>query len=202
MNKSQFTILLMTAVMVLSGCASMQDGLVRHETKLRNKCRAQAAWNEWSWCYDDLDYPFHFAKGFKAGYRDILNGGKGCQPTFPPRCYHKSCYRNPEGRCKVNAWFDGFLHGVLAAQQDGAGAWNQIPISPTARMNMEAARAHSRPMPLGTGTLPPPIADPNPPEIPAPAPPEQLIPDGADEEAIGAAEDAVDSNVALPLPYE
>lgn len=200
MKRFQYIFLLLTTMVMSSGCASMHDGLVDHEAKLRNKCRAQAAWNEWSWCYDDLDHPFHFAKGFKAGYKDILNGGKGCQPTLPPKCYYKSCYRNAEGRCKVNAWFDGFLHGVLAAQQDGAGSWNQIPISPTARMNMEAARAHSQPMPSGGIRLPPPVADPNPPEIPAPAPPEQLIPNDMTDDLSEAVED--DTNVALPLPYD
>ena len=198
MKRFQYTFLLLTTMVLLTGCASMQDGLVGHEAKLRNKCRAQSAWNEWSWCYDDLDHPFHFAKGFKAGYKDILNGGKGCQPTLPPKCYYKSCYRSAEGRCKVNAWFDGFLHGVLAAQQDGAGSWNQIPISPTARMNLNTIKAPRQPMAADGMALPPPMAGWNPPEVPAPAPPEQLIPDDAGE----AVEEAVDSNVTLPLPYE
>jgi uncharacterized protein YceK len=198
MKRIQYIFLSLTALVLLSGCASMQDGLVGCETRIRNKCRAQVAWNEWSWCYDDLDHPFHFAKGFKAGYKDILNGGKGCQPTLPPKCYYKSCYRSPEGRCKVNAWFDGFLHGVLAAQQDGAGAWSQIPLSPTARMNMNAIKTPRQPMAAGGVALPPPIADGGPSEIPAPAPPEQLIPD----DAIDAGEGAGESNVTLPLPYE
>jgi len=198
MKRFQYTFLLLTTLVLLTGCASMQDGLVGHEAKLRNKCRAQSAWNEWSWCYDDLDHPFHFAKGFKAGYKDILNGGKGCQPTLPPKCYHKSCYRGPEGRCKVNAWFDGFLHGVLAAQQDGAGSWNQIPISPTARMNMNAVKLHPQPMAAGGPKLPPPIADGGIPEVPAPAPPEQLIPDAV----IDAVEGVGEEDIALPLPYE
>ncbi len=155
MKPIQYAILLLSAA-AAGGCASMQDGLVDHEVRLRNRMRAQHAWNEWSWCYDDLDHPFHFAKGFKAGYRDILNGGKGCQPTLPPRCYWKSCYRSAEGRCKVNAWFDGFSHGALAAQQDGVGAWNQIPLSPTARMNMHAVTRSGQPMPTAH-PLPPPV---------------------------------------------
>lgn len=202
MKQFQYTILVLTVTVLMSGCVSMQDGLAGHEARIRNKWRAHCAWNDWSWCYDDLDHPFHFAKGFKAGYKDILNGGKGCQPTLPPKCYHKSCYRSPEGRCKVNSWFDGFLHGVLAAEQDGVGSWNQIPISPTARMNMETARAHSRPMPLGAGALPPVIAEETPPEIPAPAPPEQLIPDDEAENLIDDAEGEAEAGVTLPLPYE
>ena len=34
------------------------------------------------------------------------------------------------------AWFDGFSHGAAAAQQDGLGNLQQLPISPTARANM------------------------------------------------------------------
>ncbi|MEZ6042713.1 MAG: hypothetical protein R3C20_19620 [Planctomycetaceae bacterium] len=103
---------------------------------VRNFVLAQKAWGEWSWCYEDLDYPLHFAKGFKDGYRNILEGGNGCQPTLPPKCYWKPQFQSPEGRCKTTAWFDGFSHGALAAQQDGYGSLQEIPISPTARANL------------------------------------------------------------------
>jgi hypothetical protein len=124
------------------GCATYQECIIDHEIQIRNHVLSQKAWGEWSWCYDELDEPFHFAKGFKAGYRDILEGGKGCQPTLPPQCYWKPYYQSPAGRCKINAWFDGFSHGALAAQQDGYGSLQEIPMSPGARMNLEAANAH------------------------------------------------------------
>jgi hypothetical protein len=132
---------LLVLLVAASGCSSLQDHIVDCEMDLRNQILAQKGWNEWSWCYDELDYPFHFAKGFKAGYRDILSGGNGCQPTLPPRCYWKPKFQSPEGRCKTNAWFDGFSHGALAAQQDGFGNLNEIPMSPTARANMIACEA-------------------------------------------------------------
>lgn len=132
------TLLLLSAMTAgFSGCTSMHDGMISCEMGIRNHVLAQKAWGHWSWCYNDLDYPFHFAKGFKAGYQDILNGGAGCQPTLPPQCYWKPHYQNPEGLCKINAWFDGFSHGVLAAKQDGYGHLGQIPISPTARQNLQ-----------------------------------------------------------------
>lgn len=131
---------MLALVIGLSGCASMTDGIISCETGVRNRVLAQKAWGHWSWCYNDLDYPYHFACGFKAGYRDILNGGSGCQPTLPPKCYWKPTYQTPEGRCKTNAWFDGFSHGALAAKQDGYGGMGEIPISPTARMNLEMAQ--------------------------------------------------------------
>lgn len=76
-----------------------------------------------------------FCQGFRAGYENILAGGKGCQPTLPPRLYWKPCYQNPEGQCKIQSWFDGYSHGALAAQQDGYGNLQTIPMSSTARQN-------------------------------------------------------------------
>jgi len=140
MKQTTIYALLLSAVVGLSGCASVFDGAISCEMSLRNKVLAHKAWGHWSWVYDDLDYPWHFAKGFKAGYRNILDGGNGCQPTLPPQHYWKPCYQTPEGHCKTHAWFDGFSHGALAAKQDGYGAMGEIPISPTARANIETAR--------------------------------------------------------------
>lgn len=138
------------AVLLLSGCASMCDSVINCEMAIRNKVLAQKAWGHWSWCYNDLDYPMHFAKGFKAGYQDVLNGGNGCQPTLPPQCYWKPAYQSPEGKCKINSWFDGFSHGALAAQQDGYGNMGEIPISPTARANIEMAQRRPDPNAFST----------------------------------------------------
>ena len=135
--KAWLSLLLFTA----TGCNAIHDGINDCETRLRNECLSQKAWGHWSWCYDDLDHPYHFAKGFKAGYEDVLAGGKGCQPTLPPRCYWKPCYQSAAGRCKINAWFDGFSHGAVAAQQDGYGNLQSIPISPTARANFLSRNA-------------------------------------------------------------
>ena len=137
MKRITNVLLLLAMTAGFSGCSAMFDGVVSCEMELRNCVLAQKAWGHWSWCYNELDYPFHFAKGFKAGYKDVLEGGPGCQPTLPPQCYWKPTYQTPEGRCKINAWFDGFSHGVLAAHQDGYGALGEIPISPTARQNLE-----------------------------------------------------------------
>ena len=138
----------------MTGCASLCDEMISMEMGMRNHVLAQKAWGHWSWCYDDLDYPWHFAKGFKSGYRNVLDGGSGCQPTLPPQCYWKPAYQTPEGQCQIHAWFDGFSHGALAARQDGYGDMGQIPISPTARANFEASRM--QPMPnayLGGASL-------------------------------------------------
>ena len=140
MKRLSKMLLLATVSMGITGCAALCDGVISVETDIRNCVLAQKAWGHWSWCYDGLPYPYHFAKGFKDGYRNILSGGSGCQPTLPPQCYWKPEFQGAEGRCKINAWFDGFSHGALAANQDGYGSSGEIPISPTARANLERAR--------------------------------------------------------------
>ena len=140
MKRITTAIMLLTLSIALGGCASLTDSVVSVEMCIRNQVLAQKAWGHWSWCYDKLDNSFDFACGFKAGYRDILEGGNGCQPTLPPKCYWKPQHQTPEGRCKVHAWFDGFSHGALAAKQDGYGDMGQIPISPTAQANLDRAR--------------------------------------------------------------
>ncbi len=140
MKRQALLLLLTTALTGISGCTSLCDGVIEMEMNCRNKILAQKAWGHWSWCYGDLDYPWHFARGFKAGYRNVLDGGSGCQPTLPPQCYWKPSFQTPEGHCQIHAWFDGFSHGALAAKQDGYGSLGELPISPTARTNLELAR--------------------------------------------------------------
>lgn len=145
--KSMKPVLLLTlASTILPGCSVIHEEIIETETCVRNCILAQKAWGHWSWCYKDLDHPYHFSKGFKEGYQNILEGGSGCQPTLPPECYWKPCYETPEGHCKIHAWFDGFSHGALAAKQDGYGALTGIPISPRARENLRLA--NSKPVPL------------------------------------------------------
>jgi len=131
------------AVLFLSaaGCSAIQDHCISFETSTRNCVLSEKGWLRWSSCYDQTDHKFHFAKGFKEGYQNILEGGKGCQPTLPPRSYWKPCYQTPVGRSKIAAWFDGYSHGAVAAQQDGYGNLQQLPISPTARSNWMSRQA-------------------------------------------------------------
>ncbi len=118
-----------------AGCSAIQDHCISMETSARNCVLAEKGWMDWSSHYNGTENKFHFAKGFKEGYQNVLEGGKGCQPTLPPRWYWKPCYQTPAGRCKIAAWFDGYTHGAVAAQQDGYGNLQQLPISPTARSN-------------------------------------------------------------------
>ena len=172
--KKAIGLLLFAMTSVLTGCSALQDCVIETEMDTRNSILTQKAWLEWSWVYDDLEFPYHFAKGFKAGYRDVLEGGSGCQPTLPPRCYWKPCFQTPVGRCQVHAWFDGFSHGALGAKQDGFDGLSEIPISPRVKTNIEVARrrpvetqqagagvGHAEPTPL-TGTNNPLLSPPDP----------------------------------------
>ena len=141
MNNKAIGILFITVAAALPGCTMVHNEVMETEMEVRNCLLAQKAWGHWSWCYGNLDHPTHFARGFKAGYRDILEGGSGCQPTLPPECYWKPCFQTPAGRCKTYAWFDGFSHGALAAKQDGYGGLGEIPISPRVRENLRLANS-------------------------------------------------------------
>ncbi len=124
-----------------AGCNAIQDQCINVETSTRNCVLAEKGWLRWASSYKGMDNKMHFAKGFKEGYQNILEGGKGCQPTLPPRSYWKPCYQTAAGGCKIAAWFDGFTHGAVAAQQDGFGNMQQLPISPTAKANWMTRQA-------------------------------------------------------------
>jgi len=194
MKRITYSLLLLTITAAFTGCSSMSDCFTDWEIKCHNKIVAQKAWNEWSWCYDELDHPYDFAKGFKAGYLDILNGGKGCQPTLPDKCYWRPSYQGPDGLCIVNAWFNGFSHGALAARQDGYGNISTIPVSPTCRMNMQMACA-----PPATDVFP--VAQPST-SLPA-APGEALIHDmGTPGGDYGTGDAGNDGEAPAVRPYE
>lgn len=140
MKHITITTLLIASVAGLSGCSSLGDAFTEMETNSRNHILAQKAWGHWSWVYDDLEHPIHFSRGFKAGYRNILDGGNGCQPALPPKIYWKPAFQTPVGKLKTYHWFDGFSHGALAAKQDGYDGIGSIPISPRVRQNLMMSR--------------------------------------------------------------
>ena len=147
----------------LSGCSGIQECLDEHCNSMHTELTGMEAWARWSWCYNELTHPKDFACGFRAGYLDVVNGGVGCQPTLPPKQYWKACYRNAEGHCRVNQWFEGFSHGAVAAEQDGANVYGHIPMSPTAQANFATM---TQPAPVydwsGSQAPPAPMASPAP----------------------------------------
>lgn len=110
---------LLLMVGLMAGCAHMYD--VTDEHMLKWKCchEAKMAWLRCRELYAEVCYPYDFGTGFRAGYESVCMGGNGCVPAMPPRHYWSTCYHNTDGKCQVMAWYDGFHHGVLAAQCDG-----------------------------------------------------------------------------------
>lgn len=93
------------------------------------KHAAKRAWKSRSHCYANQQHLKDFARGFRAGYVDVADGGTGCTPTFPPREYWGWKYQSAEGQAKVSAWFSGFPYGAQAAEEDGMGNYSQIQTS-------------------------------------------------------------------------
>jgi hypothetical protein len=70
-----------------------------------------------------------FAVVRNCAYLRVVSGGSGCVPPLPPREYWSWKYQTAEGQAKVAAWFDGFTYGAQAADEEGAGMWQDIQVS-------------------------------------------------------------------------
>ncbi len=130
--------ILCAVALPLSGCSAftgVQNAWTYNagwnEKMLRDKnyFSARRAWKTRAHCFENQKYIKDFARGFRAGYMDIADGGTGCTPTFPPREYWGWRYQSCEGQAKVSAWFSGFPHGARAAEEDGIGNYSQIQTS-------------------------------------------------------------------------
>lgn len=110
-----------------SGCLyEIRDEIIDCEVNVRNHRRAWVSWGRCYPVYQSTEFLHDFRCGFIAGYKSVARGGTGCPPAIPPSCYWKPERQTPEGKASANAWFDGFSHGVLAANADGVAEMNQI----------------------------------------------------------------------------
>jgi hypothetical protein len=95
----------------------------------RNSVWARQAWHARKYQFVD-EQQFHaFGQGFRDGYVSVASGGNGCPPPLPPRKYWNWRYQTAEGQAQVAAWFAGFPHGARAADEEGAGLYQQIQVS-------------------------------------------------------------------------
>ena len=94
-----------------------------------NRHIASRAWSDVKVCYDDLPCRPDFEKGFKRGYSDRASGLNGCPPALPPRRYWRAKLMGHEAMSRANAWFDGYRHGVVVAEQDGNADLARVPTS-------------------------------------------------------------------------
>ena len=132
------SLLVVGLTLVCSGCSLMQgvnnhiaynDSTNDFVMGWRNSVWASQTWHSQKGHFVDHPEFRAFGAGFRDGYRDVASGGNGCPPPVPPRKYWSWKYQTPEGQCKVAAWFEGFGHGARAAEEDGAGNFQDIQVS-------------------------------------------------------------------------
>lgn len=184
----------LAAAVTLTGCCyyELRDVCDECSLNVRNGYSARMAWHRCGDAYDDHPHAKQFKHGFIDGYAAVGGGADGCPPPMPPRCYWSCCNSGCEGQNKVNAYFDGYARGAVAAESDGLAASSRIafhkpacgagcpvpgygvgpgPLAPTPAGNV------SIPGPLvGPGSPPPPA----PPSV-APTAPADGAYDGTDE---------------------
>jgi hypothetical protein len=93
-----------------------------------------AVWARQAWHAQKAEFAGHpqfhaFGEGFRDGYVSVASGGNGCPPAMPPRKFWSWRYQNPEGQAQIAAWWEGFPYGAKAAEEDGAGLYQQIQVS-------------------------------------------------------------------------
>jgi len=113
-----------------TGCLSqIRDEFDDTRVAYFNHNLAWMAYRESSDCYQYIDCPKSFKLGFEAGFIAVANGGNGCPPVFPPssKIFSLAWLDDGTPEDRRNAWYDGYSHGVLAANQTGAADINRIP---------------------------------------------------------------------------
>lgn len=116
-------IFMMTALFMLSGCASIAD----HHYQMVNERRAKQAWASYKDCVPEGQINRDYKQGFVDGFVDVSRGGNGTPPPVPPNRYWSPRFQEAEGLARVNCWFAGFNAGAAKALQCGRDRWNQIP---------------------------------------------------------------------------
>lgn len=132
--------------------------------KVYYRILACSAWKAYQPAHPERADSADFAKGFKLGYADYLEGGgDGSSHPLPPLRYWKVRHETPEGRAATLCWLEGFQAGAAAAKASG---YRQLIVVPVGKSD------------LPPGGSPPPM--PNAPMLgvvpPAPATPVEELP--------------------------
>jgi hypothetical protein len=122
--------LVVTATLGLTGCCyyELRDSIDECCCDIRAEHAARRAWCHCEDAYDEHPYKCQFGRGFKDGYASVACGGDGCCPTIPPRSCWGWCYDGCEGQQRINAWFDGWARGAVAAEADGLSGFGRIVV--------------------------------------------------------------------------
>ena len=125
------------SLVLLTGCYQCMDSYDELCSGVRNDFAAKRAWYEWDECFEEehdnccnyLGCGFcccDFQRGFIDGYKDVCEGRCGEPPLLPPRRYWCPKYQTVAGKQGTLAWFRGYSHGAIAADQDGVSGWGDI----------------------------------------------------------------------------
>ena len=156
-----------------AGCVGrgLGDAVTDVRLNLRAERAALAGWHRRADCYDDLGHPLAFKHGFKDGYLDAAHGGEGTAPAVPPKCYW-DCHADACERTEtVNAYYQGFAHGVMAAGRDGVVGMSQVPVKCPCEPYRNLGGTYCPPLgalpPDGPADLPGPVLAPPPAPMPS-----------------------------------
>jgi hypothetical protein len=111
-----------TILVVLPGCAAIQDWHYDTVNCLRSECA-------WATCTKNpvrIICASDYGRGWKEGYLCVTRGGTGHMPSLPPRRYWSPKYQTPRGQQAIASWNAGFQDGVIAAERRGAGLYHYV----------------------------------------------------------------------------
>ncbi|HEY5313147.1 MAG TPA: hypothetical protein VIK18_11535 [Pirellulales bacterium] len=114
--------ILLAVVMLLPGCASLQD--FHYETT--NGLRSQFAWYHAAPNVRQGLCPSDYGKGWRLGYFAVTMGGGSHPPSFPPTHYWSAHYQSPAGQAEIAAWYRGYQDGAIRAERRGAGSFHYL----------------------------------------------------------------------------
>jgi len=121
--------LCLLSILLLTGCASIRDGILQDKLYWRNSREARAAWRQFCETRtggDDEWASAHYERGFNDGYVGVAMGANGCPPTLPPKLYWNPEYRTTQGKVYVTDWYNGYAEGALAAKAANAPDRNRV----------------------------------------------------------------------------
>lgn len=174
---SGLIVLTLSILLAFSGCRAYLEPIIYNEAidetfvSVQNYLHARSAWNAREHCFEEQPHLYDFRAGFYRGYQDVASGKDGCTPLFPPRRYWNWYNRNAKGYARIQAWFAGYPHGVIAAREEGAGLYTTIPTEPAIT---RAITEHLEPNPAQQYPPPPPVMELPPVEEVGPKLPEAL----------------------------
>ncbi len=174
--------------LVQTGCAAFQDW----HYGVTNECRANWAWYGTKYDKHAVGSYSDFRRGWRQGYYEVSLGRCARPPAVPPKCYWSAHTQNPEGAAAINAWYQGFQEGAIAAERDGFGYRATLPAfggaggpeQPPVETTEPAAQ-----MPMPPGEL-----------SPGMTPSEEVVPAPAEQSPDSVAPDALPGAMSTALP--